>query len=210
MNNRNTIFTVTFLIAGYIAFQLIADVTAVKIVSVWGWNLPAGSMIFAFTFTWRDMIHKRLGREWARAAIIAAACANLMMAGWFLIATEMAPAVFWGNQAAFEATLGVVWRIALASIAAEVVSELIDTEVYHYTISRISERHQWGRVLASNAVSLPIDSFIFTVLAFGGAMPVAGLWAIAKGQVVFKAIVTIVSLPLIYTVKEAPLEQGSD
>ena len=169
--------------------------------------MPAGTFIFALTFTWRDMLHKRLGKEWARAAIISAAVMNLLMAGYFMFATDLTPAIFWGNQEAFQQTLSIVWRIALASIAAELVSELIDTEVYHYAMQRIGARHQWARVLTSNAVSLPVDSLIFTVLAFGGTMPVSGLWAIAKGQVVFKALVTMVSLPLIYTVKDQPLEE---
>ena len=203
---KPSIYTIVFLIAGYITCQLVADVTAVKIVSLWGLTFPAGTFVFTITFTWRDMLHKRLGKEWARAAIISAAVMNLFMAGYFMFASELTPAIFWQNQAAFDATLSIVWRIALASIAAEVISELIDTEVYHQVMHRLGSRHQWARVIVSNAVSLPIDSLIFTTLAFGGTMPIAGLWAIAKGQIVFKGIVTGVSLPLIYTVPEQSRE----
>jgi hypothetical protein len=205
MMNRRTIWLIVGLVSGYITLQLVADVAAVKIIDIWGLTMPAGTFVFALTFTWRDMLHKRLGREWARAAIVVAALCNLAMVVYFLFAIDLPPAIFWQNQAAFKATLGITWRIALASIVAEVVSELLDTEVYHNLIHRIPERHQYLRVLGSNAVSLPIDSLIFVTLAFGGTMGASALWSVIKGQIVFKALVTLVSLPGIYLVTDRPL-----
>jgi len=202
---KNQTFAVVLLVGVYVALQLIADVTAVKIVEVAGVTLPAATFIFAITFTWRDMIHKRLGREWARAAIWTAAIANVGMALYFLFAIRLNPAVFWSGQEAFAGTLAVVPRITIASILAELVSELLDTEVYHALISRIPARHQWARVLGSNAVSLPVDSIIFVGMAFAGTMPLAALVSVALGQVAFKVVVTVVSLPLIYTIPEQPL-----
>ena len=66
----------------------------------------------------------------------------------------------------------------LASIAAEVVSELLDTEMYELWVKRVAVRYpwarrQWMRVLSSNAASLPVDSLIFAWGAFGGVLPAA-------------------------------------
>lgn len=205
MLNRKHIWTIVVLVAGYIALQLVADVAAAKIMQVGRYTLPAGSFVFALTFTWRDLLHKRLGKEWARAAIVTAAFCNLFMVGYFLLAIRLPHPPFWANQASFESTLGVVWRITLASIVAEVVSELIDTEVYHHLMQRVSARHQYLRVLGSNAVSLPIDSLVFAAIAFGGTLPLAALWSLVWGQVVFKAVVTLVSLPLIYAIPDRPI-----
>ncbi|HMN15837.1 MAG TPA: queuosine precursor transporter [Bellilinea sp.] len=205
MNDKRTIWLIVGLVSGYITLQLVADVAAAKIIDAWGLTLPAGTFVFALTFTWRDMLHKRLGKEWARAAIVTAALCNLAMVLYFLFAISLPPAVFWENQDAFDATLGITWRIALASIVAEVVSELLDTEVYHVLVQRVPSRHQYLRVLGSNIVSLPVDSFIFATLAFGGTMGMSALWSVIKGQIVFKAIVTAISLPGIYTVPERPL-----
>ena len=60
--------------------------------------------------------------------------------------------------------LAPLWRITIASIIAEVVSELVDTEVYHWFVRRVTTRHQWARVAVSNAVSIPIDNVLFAVL----------------------------------------------
>lgn len=130
---------------------------------------------------------------------------NVGMAAYFLLTINLPSAQFWGGQDAFVQTLAIVPRITIASIIAELVSELIDTEVYHRLMHRVSERHQWARVLGSNAVSLPIDSLIFGAIAFLGTMPLAGIWAIVLGQVVFKAAVTLVSLPMIYFVPSRPI-----
>jgi uncharacterized integral membrane protein (TIGR00697 family) len=202
---KNQTFAVVLLVGVYVALQLIADVTAGKIVAIGDITLPAATFIFAITFTWRDMLHKRLGKEWAQAAIWTAAIANVGMALYFVFAIQLPGAGFWQGQEAFASVLGFVPRITVASIVAELVSELLDTEVYHHLIDRIPARHQWARVLGSNAVSLPIDSAIFVTLAFAGTMPLAALVSVALGQVAFKVVVTVVSLPLIYTIPEQPL-----
>ncbi len=202
--SKKTIFTVVILVGMYVCFQLVADVSASKIVQLGGLTIPAGTFVFALTFTWRDMLHKRLGKEWAQAAIWMAALANVFMALYFMLVIHL-PGAAWIDNAVFAAVLGVVPRVAIASIIAELVSELLDTEVYHVLIERIPARHQWARVLVSNAVSLPVDSVIFVVIAFAGTMPLAALASIALGQIVFKALVTVVSLPLIYAVPDNPI-----
>ncbi|GAB4444466.1 MAG: queuosine precursor transporter [Anaerolineae bacterium] len=204
---QTAVFVVVLLVGVYVALQLIADVTAVKIVQIGPITLPAGTFVFALTFTWRDMLHKRLGREWARAAIVTAAACNIGMALYFVFTIALTEADFWPGQEALAATLGVVPRIALASIVAEVISELVDTEVYHALARRFTGPHQWARVAGSNAVSLPIDSLIFVTLAFAGALPLAAMAEVVAGQIVFKAVVTLVSLPGIYIIPEGrPLQ----
>ncbi|MBN1247918.1 MAG: queuosine precursor transporter, partial [Anaerolineae bacterium] len=104
-------------------------------------------------------------------------------------------------QQAFADVLNPVWRIVLASIAAEVISELLDTEIYHLWVNRITRRYQWARVLVSNSVSIPVDSLVFVWIAFGGVLPVTVVWSIFWANVLVKGLTTLVSLPGIYLVK---------
>ena len=138
---------------------------------------------------------------------MAAAAINLLMAATFAFVTWLPPDPAWGLQAEFAAILGPVWRIVLASIAAEVVSELLDTEVYELWIKRVAARYpwarrQWMRVLSSNAASLPVDSLIFAWGAFGGVLPAATVWSIVLSNVLIKLVVSLVSMPGIYLVPE--------
>ncbi len=188
----------------YIAAQLLSDIASLKITLIAGFSMDAGTFIYPLTFTIRDLIHKRLGKQVARTVIILAAGINLFMALFFQFTAWLPQDPSWGLGREFAAVLGPVWRIVIASIVAEVISELIDTEIYHLWKTRITEKYQWMRVLSSNAVSIPVDSLIFCWGAFGFLLPHEVVWSIFFANVIVKGAVTIVSLPAIYLVKEKP------
>ena len=191
-------------IAVYIATQLLSDIASLKITVIADFSMDAGTFIYPLTFTIRDLVHKRLGKIAARTVIILAAGINLFMALFFQFTAWLPEDPSWGLGNEFSAVLGPVWRIVLASIVAEVFSELIDTEIYHLWQSRVTKRYQWMRVLSSNAVSIPIDSLIFCWGAFGFSLPHDVVWSIFFANVIVKGAVTLVSLPSIYLVKENP------
>ena len=190
----------------YVAAQIMADVASLRIVDAWGNAVDAGTLIYPFTFTLRDLIHKIGGKMAARTLIVLAAVINLVMAGFFWLVAELPPDPLTGPQLGFGEVLAPVWGIVIASIAAEVVAELIDTEAYSRWVRRFGERHQWGRVLASNAIAIPVDSALFVGLAIAsGVFPAQVALSIFWANVVFKGAVTIVSIPLIYTVRPGAL-----
>jgi len=185
----------------YIAAQLLSDIASLKITLVAGFSMDAGTFIYPLTFTIRDLVHKRLGKQVARSVILLAAGINLFMALFLHFTAWLPQDPSWGLGREFAAVLGPVWRIVIASIVAEVISELIDTEIYHLWQKRITEKFQWMRVLSSNAVSIPVDSLIFCWGAFGFVLPHDVVWSIFFANVIVKGAVTIVSLPAIYLVK---------
>ena len=190
------------IIAVYVAAQIFSDVGSLKIAVVAGFSVDAGTFIYPLTFTIRDLVHKRLGRRAARTIIVLAAAINLFMALYFQLIARLPQDPGWGLGDEFAAVLGPVWRIVLASILAEIISELLDTEVYHWWVTRISRRRQWLRVLVSNAVSVPVDSLVFCWGAFGLVLPHPVVWSIFAANVIVKGLVTLISLPGIYLVKE--------
>ena len=207
-NNQKQMATIPtvgiVVISLYIAAQLLSDIASLKITLIAGFSMDAGTFIYPLTFTIRDLIHKRLGKQVARKIIILAAGINLFMALFFQFTAWLPQDPSWELGQEFAAVLGPVWRIVIASIVAEVISELIDTEIYHLWQSRITEKYQWMRVLSSNAVSIPVDSLIFCWGAFGFLLPHDVVWSIFFANVIVKGAVTIVSLPSIYLVKAQP------
>ncbi len=190
--------------ASYIAAQMLADITSLKIVSIFGMSVDAGTLIYPLTFTIRDLVHKVAGRRAARIIILAAAVINLGMAGLFWIVSQLPYDPSAGPQPDWNAVLAPVWRIVIASILAEIFSELADTEIYHLWVTRITSRYQWLRVLVSNAVSVPMDSLIFVWAAFGGVLPTPVVWEIFGANILLKGAFTLISLPSIYLVREKP------
>jgi uncharacterized integral membrane protein (TIGR00697 family) len=190
------------LCGGYIALQMISDVAATKVIRIGPVVMDAG-IIYSITFTWRDLIHKRFGAAASRLTIIFAAVINVVMAGYFYLVVKMPPDPEWaaiGGQSAWSLIFGIVPRVVIASILAEVVSELIDTEIYGFWERRFAGWPQWTRVAASNFLSLPIDSAIFVSLAFGGVLPVPVLFSIFYWNIVTKSAFTIGSFWMIYLV----------
>lgn len=185
-------------VAGYIAAQMLSDIASLKIGVVLGLAVDMGTFIYPVTFTLRDVVHKVLGKRNAQTIVLAAGVINLLMAAYLMWVASVPGDPAWGLSQEFSAILAPVWRITLASILAEVVSELADTEVYHLFVHRVTRRYQWLRVLVSNGVSVPIDNLIFAVGAFAITLPWAVVGQIFLFNLVVKYAMTLLSLPLIY------------
>jgi queuosine precursor transporter len=112
-------------------------------------QINVGTLFFGMIFTQRDRIHQ-FGRKYAYLAIALAVVANIF-AAWYL-ATP--------------------WRFIAVSFLALTLSELTDTEIYQ----RFIKQSWWTRVATSNAVSIPVDSITFTVLAFIGESFATPTW----------------------------------
>lgn len=193
---------VALLSSAYVAAQILADVSSLRLVDVFGRAIDGGTFVYPITFTLRDLVHKVAGKRVARALIVAAAVINLFMAALFWFVGDLPLVPESGPQSElFSQVLGPVWRIVFASIIAEVISELLDTEVYSAWVRRFGITKQWGRVLVSNGVSLPVDSIVFAVIAFAGIVPASIVWEIIYLNIAFKGVVTVASVPLIYTVR---------
>ncbi len=184
-----------FLVAVYVACELIANLTAAKTVTLFGVSAPGGVFIYAITFTLIDLVNECLGKAGARKVVIAGFTANVMLALYtsFIVALP-SPEFSQGSQA-FATVFSSTPRIVAASLAAYLVSSFIDVEIFARWRDRMGARHKWARVLASNTVSTFVDSLVFVGLAFAGTLPVLPLvW----GQYLLKMAITVVSLPLIY------------
>jgi len=192
----------TLVSAAYVAFQMMADIASLRIVMIAGFSIDAGTFVYPFTFTLRDLAHKTVGIKAARSLIVVAAAINVLMAGLFWLTSILPPDLTVGPQEEFGRVLSPVWRIVFASIAAEVIAELVDTEGYRLWVEKVTRRYQWARVLVSNAFSIPLDSLLFCWLAFGGVLPEAVVWSIFVSNVLIKGLTTLISLPGIYLVKE--------
>lgn len=190
----------------YVAAQIFADITSLRILWIAGFSIDGGTLIYPFTFTLRDVIHKVAGAAMARTVIVLAAVINILMAGLFLLVASLPADLEIGEQLAFGKVLSPVFRIVLASIVAEVIAELLDTEMYQLWVRRFGARLQWGRVVLSNAISVPVDSAIFVLLAFVGDVPNEVAFSIFVSNVLVKGAVSLAALPMIYSVKDYQLE----
>jgi uncharacterized PurR-regulated membrane protein YhhQ (DUF165 family) len=157
--------------AGYVVSVALANLTLQYFIT-----LPLlgvftfGTLFFAFTFTFRDRVHHlSQSKSFVYQTIAVTALVNVVAA--YLTDTP--------------------WRFIIASFIAIVIAETADTEIYH-----AFRRRSWTtRVLTSNAVSVPVDTAIFALIAFWGSVEGKILWQIFQNDVLWKyGIATIIAI----------------
>lgn len=180
----------------YVSFQVIANIlsTKIAILPMLNWAVDGGTIIYPLTFTLRDFVHKSLGKEKSRQIVILAAGVNLLAVLLFILIGKIAPDPSWPFQEAYESILLPIWRITIASIVAQLVSELLDTEIFSWVYKKFSDTKA---VLASNTIALVVDSLVFSFIAFAGALPMDVLWQIILSNIAIKFILSLLSTPTI-------------
>ncbi|TXJ57824.1 VUT family protein [Brachyspira aalborgi] len=202
-NEKNNLSFLTILIiCSYIACQMISNISSVKIANVLSLAVDGGTFLYPLAFTIRDMAHKTIGKKNTQKLIIVSAIINIFTPIYFYIISQIPADKSWEFDEAFKMTLSPVIRISIASIIASTLSEFVDTEIYHFFTTKITKRFQWLRVLISNAFSIPVDNFLFVAIAFFKVLPINALIGIFIFNFFVKYAVTIISVPMIYLVKE--------
>ncbi len=183
----------------YVAAQMVADISSLRNLLLFGVGTTAFSIAYPLTYTLRDMAHKLAGPHVARTLIFAAAVIYLVVQGFFTIIAGMAPEMTTEESIALGELLSPEWRILLAAVVASVVSQLVDTEIYTRWLQRFGAEKQWGRVLFSNAISIPLDRALFLLMAFGVS---EGFTEAFIGTTIVRLVFGIITIPGIYLVEE--------
>lgn len=175
---------------------MIANVLSTKIALLPILNLAVdgGTIIYPLTFTLRDFVHKTHGKKDSRQVIIIAAALNAVMFFLFWLVGKLPAEPSWEYQKAYEQILLPVGRIVLASIIAQVISELIDTEIFSVIYKKFNDI---SAVFLSNLGGLIIDSVVFSLIAFLGALPFAVVLQIILTNILIKFIISAISAPSI-------------
>lgn len=181
----------------YVGAVLLANLTATlflpfEVAPGTGVLVSVGTLIFGVTFTQRDRLHAR-GRPFVYSVIGLAAVLNFVMLVsvrflWGEPLTRALKELDWLWLAGGVAMLTENgWRVFVASFLAIVVAESADTEIFQY----YRDRSWLGRVMRSNAVSIPVDSLLFNVIAFAGSgfFPPMVLAKVIAGEIVAKFVV---------------------
>lgn len=180
----------------YASFQVISNVLSTKITLLpfLGLSMDGGTLLYPFTFTLRDFVHKTVGKYNSRIVVVVSAAISLLAFLAFWTVGKMSPDPTWAFQNDYNNILLPVFRISVASIIAQVVSELIDTEIFSVLYKKIND--VTGSFL-SNLVALIFDSVVFSLIAFWGALPVATVFGIIVSNVLVKLAVSAISVPFI-------------
>ncbi|AKG90782.1 conserved hypothetical integral membrane protein [Geoglobus ahangari] len=190
-------FGVEVIIGVYAVLTVVANIVAVKLISVASVVAPAGVIVYAITFLITDFISEVYGKEAAKKAVITGLTANIVYLLSIYAVLQWTPAPFVGEEfeRAFNQIFGLTPRIVFASLLAFAISQTNDVYVFHLIRERTSGKHLWIRNNASTAMSQLIDTAVFITVAFYGIAPV---WELIVGQYLLKLLIALLDTPFLY------------
>lgn len=197
-------------LAAFVGLLLISNVGATKLI---GFPTPlpflpeiitdGGAFLFPLTYVLGDVLAEVYGLRKAKRAIVTgfvlAAVASLTF--WLVSVTPPAPE--WPNQEAWQAVLGFVPRIVLASLLGFLAGQFLNAYVLVKLKERTREKSLWARLVGSTVVGELADTVVFCVVAFGGLVSTPTLLNYVITGYVYKVAVEIVLLPVTYAVIRA-------
>lgn len=156
------------LLAGYVAAIVLANIITSSyglVPAGFGLLVPAGTYLAGLALSLRDQLQRTAGLRWVWAGIVGGIAVSVLAADG---------------------------RIALASGAAFLLSELLDLGVY----SALRAKTWRGAVITSNAVGAVVDTLVFLALAgfpvtsvsVGGQLLVKAVWCTATFLLVSEVI----------------------
>ncbi len=181
--------------AAFVGSLVMSAILASKIIQIGPFIAPAGVFPFALTFLVTDIIAEVEGDAKARSLAGVGLVALVLCMAWVQLAIVLPAASFWKQQAAFATLLETGFRVALASIAAYVVSQWTDIWLFDRIRQLSTGRMLWLRNTLSTICSQFLDSSVFITLAFVGKFPVLPL---VLGQWVLKVCIALLDTPLVY------------
>jgi uncharacterized integral membrane protein (TIGR00697 family) len=185
-------------VAVFITCLITANITAVKLVNVFGLVFPAGIVIFPISYIFGDILTEVYGYRLARRVIWLGFLCNLLVVVAIWVGQVLPPASFWNGQAAYERILGYTPRLLLASFLAYLVGEFANSFVMAKMKIATRGRWLWTRSIGSTLVGEGLDSLVFMTVAFVGEIPMAVLALAIATQWLAKSAYEAAATPLTY------------
>jgi uncharacterized integral membrane protein (TIGR00697 family) len=184
----------------FVTCLITANVTAVKLVDLFGFILPAAILIFPLSYIVGDVLTEVYGYRTARRVIWLGFFCNLVAVVAIWIGQVLPPAPFWDAQSAYERILGYTPRLLVASFLAYLMGEFANAFVLAKMKIATRGRWLWSRTIGSTLVGQALDSLVFMTLAFVGTIPFSILGKAIVTQWLAKSIYETLATPFTYMV----------
>ena len=212
--------TYDLVLALFCGLLLISNVGATKLIQFGpSWDvggfpvLPiitdGGAFLFPLTYILGDVLAEVYGLKKANRAIWTGFALAFLMSITFAVVAAAPPAQGWPNNDAWNAVLGFVPRIVVASLAGYLAGQSLNAVVLVKIKQRFGPDRLWVRLIGSTVVGEFADTLVFCLIAFGplGALIMGGdsidlptLVNYTLVGFIYKVLVEVVFLPVTYRV----------
>lgn len=184
--------------------SILANVEALILINAFGMEQTLGNVLFAVTFLITDILSECEGKREANKAVFIGVFASifyLLLSQSWLVYT---PAEGDMMLPAITAVFATAPRMVIASLAVYLISQLFDVWLYHkwweFTTKRFGDKRRflWLRNNGSTLISQIVNSFLFTVFAFGGIYDWGTIISIFLSSYIIFVFTSLLDTPAIY------------
>lgn len=184
----------------FVAVLLISNIASTKLTSFGPFTLDAGTILFPLAYIFGDILTEVYGFARARRVIWIGFLCSLLASVVFAIVGALPASADWPNQGAYDAILGVIPRIVLASIIAYFAGSFLNAYVLAKLKVATKGKRLWLRTISSTLVGQFFDTLLFILIAFAGVLPTEVLIALLVSNYIFKVAVEVLLTPVTYAV----------
>jgi len=179
---------------------IVSNLSSTKMFDFFGTGLvwDGGAILFPISYILGDVITEFYGFKGAKKVIWIAFAMNIIAVLALYIVQLLPPGPGWGNQAAYEAIIGFMPRIVIASLTAFVTGQILNSYVFVKIKEITGTKHLWQRALGSSLVGNLVDTVIFTTIAFVGTISTFQFGGLLLIAYVSKMVGETALLPVTY------------
>lgn len=198
-----------FLISLYIFCLIVAELMGGKtfaILQIGSFHLNAsvGIFLIPLIYSINDTIIEVYGTQRAKSIYRSGLCMIVFLLLFSILAIKLPPSArFVKTESAYELIFGQSIRIALASLTAFAISDLLDIMIFSQLTQRLGKTKLWLRTNLSNIVSEFFDTTLFMVLAFYALDKTFGSNALFLSSLILpywllKCAMSVIETPFVY------------
>jgi len=184
----------------FVATLMISNVVATKLFSLGPLILTGGILIFPITYIFGDILTEVYGYSRSRRIIWTGFFSLIFMAFIFWIVGLLPSAPTWQNQDAYLLILGLVPRIVLASIIGYWAGEFTNSFVLAKMKLLTKGKHLWARTISSTIAGEGVDTALFVLIGFYGAVSGTILLVAILSSYIFKVAYEVAATPITYKI----------
>ena len=180
---------------------ILCNLQVMKITTLFGVTVTLGNVLYGSIFFATDLLNEIYGKAAARKGVLIGFISLLLMTGVMQLALLFSVVDnAWALQVqdSMSVLFGFLPRIAVASVAAYLISQFHDVWAFHFIRSKTSGKHLWLRNNLSTMVSQLIDSIVFCGIAFWGVLPGELFIEILISTYVIKFVIAAFDTPFMY------------
>ena len=177
---------------------ILANIQVMKTIQIFGLVTAEGNIVYSSIFFVSDILNEVYGKKEARKAVYVGFFVLVMTTVIMQVTLMFIPDSSDTMAPHLAAIFGFMPRIALASLAAYICSQMYDVWMYAFIKKYHGRKLLWLRSNVSVIFSQLIDNTMFTLIAFYGIFSWDIILQIYVTSLMLKIIVSFVDTPFLY------------